>query len=459
MNCISHIRNLNPCALTSRLMKSAGNSLSHVTEGALSALLDSLQRVPLKNPRWVFTAGWDKLSSALKGSPSDPTLPIRQKIQEIIERKSSTEDELSLIKELSALLDKPLPNGELPLNYAVRVENIPMIKLLLSMNISCEKADSNHQSALKLSMVLKNNEIISIFYNSLLPILTENIIKAYLEKPEIQAQLNAAKENGTIETVVTALNTQLSNAAKEHLNKAFQGISEASYGDPLAISYSEYITFAMAVTTLVLSASGNTEGVLSSTSGAIGYFVQSFPFMQLMGSLGQSHGYAIHMGMTIASQFTYPWVATLYSVAVKTMYAASIADTVKVALCNWKCRPKAVIRRLAVDSVNCYAYLNKIFDRGAKEAATSLLARAVFQLPVDLSLGEGEDCSSSYTKHYHHILKGIQTFLHPDRNKHPEATNAFTAYQNLHESYLAEFIKHKCPSVLAAATSNPVSDL
>lgn len=398
--------------------------------------------IPIRNPLWIIEAA----SKFLRKS-NDPNLTDKMKIQQVIENEL-TKESIQPILDHPELLNEPLPNGELPLHYAMRLGKIEAIKLLLLAGSSLEKPDRNHQSALSLAISLDNPEIRACL---------SDYLSNYIRKQWLIQFIKKAGTNFNLENLTQQEQEQFISKISNHIKfldfcsdkvtKIFEEQAKAKYTDELASDYQEYITFCMAATVLILNGSGYGDGSLAYYATNIGAFSQMMSFApMLMDVVKDPHlGQFLNIGMMLARGMTDSWIGTVANGVTHALYGASIIETVKVAFCNLRTRPAAALRRFTVGAVNAGAHASKVFDNRMQMLVTGLI-KNISGLPYTSTKTfiDRDECKEEHLRLFQPVFDSVSALLSPSNNQHPEAATNLAVYQGTQIGELAGLINKNC---------------
>lgn len=450
------------------------NTASSLLDATSEEFIASLKRNPVRDRAWVFKASFNKITTMIQGEQEDPTLVARQKIQDAIEGVFVKKDHEELMKNNQKFVNQLLPNGELPLNYAIKLKNKEFVQLLLENRADPEAPDRKGQNAITTAMLAENKEIIDILFNALLPLIMRAQLQKQLKNPEFVDRFMEIQKQGP--KAIAILENNLMAISRQHLEIMFEESRYSPHNDELASSTQDYVIFSVAATVLMLDCIGYGEGSIASVAGYVGNFIQMSSLVTMIHEMvkePQISGLLILP--LILTKSLNNWVGTLSNLTINTLYAASIIETAKTVFSNMKTRPGASLRRLAIDSVNTYALSTKLFDRPDKDAPIKRLVDNAFDLPgkpKDTNFTTYEDCSTAYKNLYKPIKSGITKFLDSqledvkDPSKTIETTirvpietsKTLTLFNGLFDTRLERLVKQQCAGLPKEAIDiNPSS--
>lgn len=417
-------------------------------------LLDSMKStvIPVRNPLWIIEA-----TSKFLSKSNDPNLAGKTKIQQVIENDVTNESIQSILTHRE-LLNEPLPNGELPLHYAIRLGKTTATQLLLLAGSSPLKLDRNHQSAISLAISLDNDEILNYLKTHLSHYLGELHLTQFIQKtpPNFQQAFGALTEQEQKEFGKKIQNhKQFQNFCNDQATELFEEQAKARYTDELASSYQEYITFCMAMTVLILNGAGYGDGSLAYYATNLGAFSQMMSFAPMLMEVVKDPqlGQFLNIGMMFARGMAGSWIGTLANGVTHAIYGASILETVKVAFCNSRVRTGAALRRLTVGTVNAGAHAGKLFDNRIQMAVTGLIKSiSGLSFTSTKTFIDREECKEEHLRLFQPIFDSVSALFSPSNNQHPEANISQAVYQGTQIGELAKLINERCGTLPARIT-------
>lgn len=352
---------------------------------SLEIFRNFIQTVPVSDPFLVFKKICNTISSWKNTAPLDPYLETKQKIQDLIEGRFTAEKIRSLLDEratINTFIDQPLPNGELPLNYAIRLEKSHTVDFLLKyFKINYTETDYNKQSALHIAKLMNNKKILEV-------------VSKYI--PDLDLKF-----------------------------------SQLSINDPLALSYSEYLLFTITVANLILNSTGYDFPLVNTV----------MPWMQLAHflSLPLYENPPLIMGIlgVLLPQWGIKPLAQIGGVVAKIVCCSAFLTTLNVVAANAFTRPGAALRRLVVSTTNSYGMLSETIN-SVKNFAENyfnpppslpllcVLKPATCELIKGIEAGGGQ-CKSDYRK--------LIRMIHPDKSNVPRAVDFISLVESHKEKF------------------------
>lgn len=306
--------------------------------------------VALRDPFWIFKM-LGKAYESYGVPPAESSLQAtKEAIQKAIQQ-AKIQNLFELLKnpEAKPLIHQPLPNGQLPLNYAILNGNINAVKLLLQEGCNPEQCDFQSQSSFDIAHVLGNEETTKY--------LTDFLIGHFRQK-RLQLYLQAHKKDSLDEKKIKTDLEEMEKIIRKRLD-------EKLIIDPLSISKDELIS---CIAGLILLAVESTD--LSALLGDWSSSVQGLAAIALvLGNMSemryvfQNYGrfqYPLHILFTLSQLI--PSVRYIYNSMKTSIVTLSLLQTLGVCSNNLRYRPWDTTKKLAADSFNFYNFISNTFN-------------------------------------------------------------------------------------------------
>lgn len=450
---------------------------------------------------WPVRSAWEKISSLWKEKPAeDPLLVERLQLQQAIEGKGDgseknwlertrqeVQDTVEKLKKneldkegleqfnqkmgrVFQLVNKPLPNQELPLHYAAKSNNAEAVKILLALSAlpflktpqgTILEKDRHGQTIFDYVGLSENEEVKLVLIQYF-----QNLGKQWFQN---------VIENMTAKKI--PLSPQMVEFAEQNVYKQVNEIfsefgRKITLSDPLAPSMTEWIKFGMIVSLAATWGFGkllnandwtpdnsfiakNTDNY-TQIIALLANHVQSMElfsgFVMFTNSFVKSKipivPSLMYIGLNILSGHYSP-MAQLSSAINTAVLASTIIDTGYVCYQNVKDRPVDVAKKAIVSGVNLATRYTNVFDQFKPKApapepkpcpqpSPELIARATRDNTMEKLIGaelEEEDLPNAvkllyFPKGCKQAYRDLSRKWHPDKNGQSEQSSYITKILN-----------------------------
>jgi len=175
--------------------------------------------VAMKQPFWFVKSLQHAYQTYMGTAPVDPFLEKRKALQEAIEKVEKPEEFWEVLAqkvENGRLLNEPLPNGHLPLNYTIFKGNQEAMKILLKLNCNPEQRDFQSQTALDVAHVTGNEEIQQTLKECLISQQKKQLLNNLKKEMQEKHQVKVAQ---TLKNIEEQVEKFLANGNPEEMRK------------------------------------------------------------------------------------------------------------------------------------------------------------------------------------------------------------------------------------------------
>lgn len=488
--------------------KTTAAKVSHTVTSYIQQQLDKPTIGVDGNISWPIKSLWGKVTTFWKEKTPSPLLEVRTEIQKSIEDAAggnnwfkktlksladmaetvkTTEDKETLLelykkhKQIELLANCPLPNDEIPLHYAARMNNHEGMQTLLRLNATPFQKNAGGNNILRRDVhgqtifdyaTLNDHPqvkgVIIDFFNKLSNKLLDATLQgAISEKIPVNAQFFEFAE----QNVYRRINELLEDTAKKQmvadtLSPTTQQWIQAGLVASLATSWT--------LSKLLNSYEGTANGTLANHAenttqliATLGSYLQmielSSNFMTFVNGIVQSKTPIVpllsHIGMQVLGSIYKPF-EQLNTVINTVIVASTIIDTSYVCYQNRKQRPFAAATKALVTGINLAARYTNVFeifkpkvpegfkasDDLAKTQVDIIKSMYIKELGIsptieDVNLVEQLTTDpKSCTKAYHKLGQ----IWHPD--KHPGKGNLFDETSKLRSAAYDLYCNKRIPT-------------
>lgn len=298
--------------------------------------------ISLKQPFWFVKSLQNAYQTYMGTAPADPFLEKRRALQEAIETITDPKEFFqTLIKKVEnpRLLQEPLPNGHLPLNYAIFKGNAKGMEVLLGLDCNVEQRDFQAQTALDVAYVTGNEEI-------------QKSLKDFIVAQQKAQWLHSLKGKKPEEIDEKKVRHVLQEIEK----RVDKVLAERTIVDPLALSLNDKVACAAAILWIV-NQTFSDFGIMKN-SYTVNYILPGLVGITHLSEMAHVWENAAHlptMLRTVAALCPMvPSLQFVYKPFKTAMMSLSLLNSYKMVADNYKLRKWDSLIKLGVSSLNFY---------------------------------------------------------------------------------------------------------
>lgn len=298
--------------------------------------------IAVKNPFWFVTTLKKAYQTYTGTAAVDPFQQNRKILQEAIEKGGNKEEFWEALKKVEngKLLQEPLSNGHLPLNYTILKGNMTAMKVLLSLRCNPEQRDFQSQTAFDVAHVLEKEDM------------QKELEEFVIGQQQLQFIANARAKGQQIDE------GKIAEVFQEIEKQIKKNLAERTIVDPLTLSTNDKIAFVAGIIWMAGQAFPNSSLLHNHYSAT--YLLPSIAVMSQISEMRHVWENAGHLPTLLSSAATIcamvPSLNFIYKPFKTTMMSLSLLNAFKVTADNYRERSWDSLTKLTVSSFNFYHF-------------------------------------------------------------------------------------------------------